>query len=563
MLEKEQQELLSEITNIKSSWFVEKDSYIPDNVLDVYNEEYISTDDLVKHSKNIIARYIKMIIIRLLSENNYVYEDVSPNNNEVDYLNRFYIVISENKDETVKDCLYIFKEFGINNRIDEDKIKIMIKNKEIGKFSYISYVYRDSWKEILSYDIDLQDDSKGTNAYSLIYFLKKYFKEEQVRSTLKLINDFKCKIKQQIDFSIIKKLNRNSLQDFKHEIAEELANYSYNLEVYDKNHNKLCLDISESENIRSQFIGLEYYKTLIGEHNFSKSFITSEWLYRALKNSVNIDCTPIVLGYLKSVEQFLFSFIQLHTSNKDNCKRKIDFGNKKVDLTDELASSIDFYDHITLHPLLKFINKNTDLLNNNTENLHKYIESLSYKFKHDRNNYLHKDNINDSEFVSIVESIRNDTFMMFYVLLGGYRISIDQIHNVFLAEQETEIDKLYNYLNYDVQKDYRLISRQISNDNPNFIILPLFFLIKDNVTYGPYQVSKDQADRKENRMFIFKKTKFRDPKCRCEKDLVIKYDAFDYVVVQTWIQIDRFNREKIIASKDNKIIFNGNKFINT
>ena len=68
----------------------------------------------------------------------------------------------------------------------------------------------------------------------------------------------------------------------------------------------------------SAYVGNRLYKTMIGQNEYAESFITSEWLYHSLKGTENYDLTAIISGYLKSIEQLLYTVVMMNIDNK--CK---------------------------------------------------------------------------------------------------------------------------------------------------------------------------------------------------------------------------------------------------
>ena len=59
---------------------------------------------------------------------------------------------------------------------------------------------------------------------------------------------------------------------------------------------------------------------MIGESDFAKSFITSEYMYHQHYDDYHFDYTAIVSGYLKSIEQLLYSIALLHIDKKYKIK---------------------------------------------------------------------------------------------------------------------------------------------------------------------------------------------------------------------------------------------------
>lgn len=67
--------------------------------------------------------------------------------------------------------------------------------------------------------------------------------------------------------------------------------------------------------MEQQYISNALLKAMIGSKEFSQSFITSEWLYHSLSGKKNFDYTAVISGYLKSIEQLLYSIVMINVDN--------------------------------------------------------------------------------------------------------------------------------------------------------------------------------------------------------------------------------------------------------
>ena len=64
------------------------------------------------------------------------------------------------------------------------------------------------------------------------------------------------------------------------------------------------------------------WKAMVGSADFAISFITSEWNYQMYELTENLDLTSIVSGYLKSVEQLIWTIIKFQTGKAFKIKAK-------------------------------------------------------------------------------------------------------------------------------------------------------------------------------------------------------------------------------------------------
>jgi adenosylcobinamide amidohydrolase len=94
-------------------------------------------------------------------------------------------------------------------------------------------------------------------------------------------------------------------------IQKELLSYFYKKEL------QTIFDEKEIMNMKERFE--KNYVVLISNANFSKSLISSEWYYTLqVKTDAGIEQTAIVAGYLKSIEQLLFSILLVLSENENN-----------------------------------------------------------------------------------------------------------------------------------------------------------------------------------------------------------------------------------------------------
>lgn len=163
---------------------------------------------------------------------------------------------------------------------------------------------------------------------------------------------------------------------------------------------------------------------------YNDSFVSSEWYFDLLVSvDGELEQTAIVAGYLKSVEQLLFS-LMLSRCN-DLCfklfvKKGDENKDKLIPLSAENKDSL-----LTMAGnLLTSIDKNykeKNMLND------VYIDALIGEkvqdflhkfFKHTRNGYFHKDNIYDFEEI---KQIRKEAYCAYFLLASAFKFDITKI----------------------------------------------------------------------------------------------------------------------------------------
>ena len=164
----------------------------------------------------------------------------------------------------------------------------------------------------------------------------------------------------------------------------------------------------------------------VGSSDFAKSYLTAEYLFRFFKKNPMFDYTPIVSGYLKSIEQLLHVLYNCYLSAKSVF----------VDLSDYTLSG-----YITDLQKEKLFRKELVPLKSTI------IGCLHSFRKECRNKLFHKDYFDSW---TRVEIIRRNTLFLYVVLLGA----IDQnliSDPLVLGILDTEYDRLFCLL--DERKD--------------------------------------------------------------------------------------------------------------
>ncbi len=214
------------------------------------------------------------------------------------------------------------------------------------------------------------------------------------------------------------------------------------------------------------------YKALIGRGEFSKSFLTSEYLFTQYNKSDLFDYTAIVSGYIKSIEQLLYSFVLSFIDKKytDNNEEK-NFNIKKTGSWDyipfitERKEEVDF----SLGSLIYFIKNYKDcLLSGNGQDKKTIINCLHCYRIECRNDSFHKDN---NYKWDRVETIRHNTFFLYIMLLGSFIfrdgthlqetlkiVSNDGLERIYYKLKKDGVNTFRVKFNYD--ENIYLASRQ-------------------------------------------------------------------------------------------------------
>lgn len=390
-----------------------------------------------------------------------------------------------------QDILYVFKKYGIHERVPKKTIEELLKAANLKRYCYISYVESDAFSEIINHNKDENDPTRGTGIFSFKQFIEGFFGAEEYSSFKSYASQFAVKAKDYLGFSLIRTLKRNAIPVFKRSVFKKLETVS--AEEIGASGN---IENTQREIIEESFITKRNFEVLLGHSDFAKSFITAEWLYSSLSTAGNIDFTAVAMGYFKSIEQLLFQFLKLHTHEKDGHGRKIFVGKGKMYadingyalLTDSLVNDEEKVKDITLGALTGFFGyydprtgyyhkRNQDLLDPRIdENTYEYIIRSFCEISGLRNGYFHKENLEDWDKVTIA---MNSALLVYYLLLGAYSFSEDEKTQLGLIRVD-EHDDYYNLCNY--------INRKAYDHEP--LVFPVFYAddISDPYAFAfPYQ----------------------------------------------------------------------------
>ena len=448
--------LINEYSNSKN---VICNNNLPKNYLDFSNNKlYIFICDEIK---NIFNRKIREIFLTLFKEKNnkITIFNVIMENKKVDinnffsfYKNQplFSFLIKYDKDNSFQLCMV--KEFGINKKISEEVLNICINsimNKlqiNITNYFYLSEVDSLAYTEQFNFIQNPEDESNGTNIYSMGNYIKSEFGDVEYYKFNDFISYVNNYLKNNFGYSIIKNLIPNSLFGYKKDLETKLKTFDYLKEIllFNSSFNNYEMLFSRYEN---------FFSFIISDKNFSISFITSEWLYDSLNKNAGIDLTTITMGYLKSIEQllsyimFLFvnhgliiPFYKNNTSNDIKYEKELTkkyYKNKINKLT--LQNIKDFYKY---EKNINLYYTDSDISSKNI--FFKLLDNIHVL----RNEYFHKKNLTGEKGITDVKQIRSNTFLLLYFIFSITNFNEYQINKMSI-KTKNNYDKLCEYVNYN------------------------------------------------------------------------------------------------------------------
>ncbi len=275
------------------------------------------------------------------------------------------------------------------------------------------------------YIVMIKADDKGVEYLNLLNSYqneheKKYYTFEEFINTIfgekawRLIDSSLQNIQKDAEdlqwFELARTTNSKNIKVFNESLKDEILNFDYYTEL---SHTSIIMDDDSFALIGNRFFKENLYQMLFDYSDFSKSFLTSEWLYKNHMRNDLLDKTYVITGYLKSIEQLLYSIIhKMDSAHTIGISAPEGMKNISVD-------SPDFY-KATLGNMVYFLRNinNRDVyfqgiskmsISGITLIINKWVQS-------ERNGYFHKHNMSSLEKVT---EIRNSTFLLYYLILGS------------------------------------------------------------------------------------------------------------------------------------------------
>ena len=400
------------------------------------------------------ANDISVSCLHFIIEQLFKIYDYSTENVDIDYskdervFSRIRFAFKDDSSST----LLLFKEIeesSLWKKKDREPqaIRELMKQNSCSKCIYIYLMFDYAYLQLVGHNDDESDPGRGYNLYSLKWFFEQYFGHEEYDLFNLAVTAYISEVNSYIGYVTIKTLIPSSLINFRKNVERTLVNYEYDSLISIK-YNSFNLLEEEYKKIRTQFLNDKTLLTLLGSKDFAESLITAEWLYDSMKKAKAIDLTIIGMGYFKAVEQLLYDLICLH-KNEGLTIRK-DYSRK--DLPPEIPLNDQNIDDkaidITLGSMAVFVRNNAQFLfrNDLVWKSKKFVREAIFKYADLRNGYFHKDNIHAPE---MIEEIRNVSFYMFFLLLGTYNLSDDNLTSLGLPQiVQNDYYRLCEYVDY-------------------------------------------------------------------------------------------------------------------
>ena len=382
----------------------------------------------------------------------------------------------------------------------EIALMLMSKNYGIGKnkipffdrLSPIDKVYCIDWTDI----IKKEPPKYGDNLISLETFFLWFSTISEYQLFFNMIKKTIEEARRIMALVATPQLIPSNTLLFKEAVLESFSDENLAVLQYEFADNKnrelsSCLSQNDLEKISEMFSATNLKESIIGNSDFSKSFITSEYLYQTIHEGLSIDYTAIVVGYLKSVEQLLYIYYKSAFKDKkaiyywdniykDSRKKAFNIEDSRYRYDPYTKKEImqEYYPHKKKVPeigeLIRFLRYYSEMWNVSELGKEYIFACLDDYRSYCRNSYFHKDNIDYTNY-DTVRRIRNNTIVCIYYIVGGFILLDDTIP---LHEQLGIID-------YSFERLYRMISQRVNpwyvarfDDNSEII---LYYLDNRNI----------------------------------------------------------------------------------
>lgn len=351
--------------------------------------------------------YIVKIIKSLLQRNNiYFHENYYGDGNEQHSLT---ILINGQMIETY----FLFDMFyEKSNWTDYDKLaaKLIERNDDVDKIDI--YIFRNfigffDLATLFSSNLN-EDQKENIEVFELKHFFDCLFGEEEYDIFLNYAKDFYDKCNMIINYKTVITPTNETIEKFKIIKSKMLRDLDYK-EILASNKN-IYLSEQDFQLVYDKYIGKQMFKSLLSENDFANSFIASEWAYDVYSNAMGeLDLTGVVAGYLKSIEQLLFTIVQFHSDEGIPIKtKKRGYQPYSKNIEGEIDS--------TLWSINEFVTKKANIIINPRIRgcINKAVDTWRTL---NRNGYFHKHNLYESD--DKIGEIRLQTILLYFLILGG------------------------------------------------------------------------------------------------------------------------------------------------
>ena len=445
-----------------------------DPVIDICGSDFRAYRSVIANNESWVVYSVEKLIMGMLDALgiNYViprYNEISPNGKKGKVRPFSFVTLEGNQR-----IAYIIRSKQTARLIN---IRAIVRKYPDIDCAYFCFLNTGAEQIKMLNDLEREEDNSFLRFFTLKDLFDKQFGEAEFPIFLEYANNFNERARNLIRYKMMAIPTSDAISRFKEKMVHTLEKWKYDEMI------PSSFDRNQYSIICHNYIDRRLFELMIENTDFGDSFISSEWYFNIHTITGAIDQTGIATGYLKSVEQLLYSVLKLYMGRgrriEISATKKAGFpgtiyGGKYIDFVQAYESSFEK----TLGSLIHFIKSknergdffNADLFDVNPGTIQFLIDEL-YKFKDiERNDHLHKDNLYTLEEL---QAIRNSVIFLYFMILGCFSIpdtslgrlgKSPRLEPVVLNEEDLEkkiVDWATPIICYDVPKNTKVLAFSI------------------------------------------------------------------------------------------------------
>lgn len=428
-------------------------------------------DAVVSGSEHSIIVEMEMLIMRLFE------------NNSVDFIPfqedeaKYYLYMPFYRIEENKKVAYVFHSSlgspvdwkGITKKYSMDRIVVVslvetLPSKQAGQL-------KDPG-QLLSWIVNQAEaKSGGIVQYITLADLFDFLGEGEYDNYLSHVKKYNENVRKLIGYSTVTIPSEDAMERFKKDRLQMLLSYDYS---------SACapLPTNDVSIIENNFFHRELVRAVVGDLPFAESFLSAEWYYQMHIATSALEQTAIVVGYLKSIEQLLFTLVTLPSQT--------------------IPANTSFADY-TLGQFEFYINTHQALWETHGLQPTRFIVNKLICYRENyRNGHLHKTNVFQPEEI---DNIRDQTIQLYFLLLGALRIQDSDISYLKLWEEKFPIKVELTYHSFSEWLD-RILNGDTLLETDRLVYLNLGWYGKEQCQLSFVTVEKFEISGENNQYHL-------------------------------------------------------------
>lgn len=334
--------------------------------------------------------------------------------------NEQHSIVYESDGRQIEAYFLFDVEYEESTRTDYDKIANALKANSQGVDKINLYIFRDRISQTtLAWLINGNDERSANGLVEVLplhCFFEENFGEKEYTSFLEYSNDFHAKCNRIISYKTVIAPTQRTLAAFKQKKCQMLRDKDY-LEISSKGQSGE-LSKEDFEKVKESFLRNKMYTAMVSSNDFADSFVSAEWAYDVYSHSMGeLELTGIIAGYLKSIEQLMYTIARFHRDQGIKIKTTAGFQPYTKD-NEQIIDS-------TLWSLTDFITSPKGKLALSASIRGCIHKAVNLWRQYQRNGYFHKDNLYLID--NKIDDVRELTIYLYFLILGGISFSSEEM----------------------------------------------------------------------------------------------------------------------------------------